>query len=278
MTLAAPAEQRKPDGERFAQLEHGLQIAQPGVGMVERLDLGAALQKLNIPSVSIALIDHGELAWARAFGRASTHTLYQAASMSKLVTAVAALRLVQQGGLDLDRNVNAELVSWHILESELTKEHPVTLRGLLSMTGGVGVPGYLGYAPRSPLPDLVQILDGAPPAKSPPVRVERVPGQSYAYSGGGYEIVQAIIEDRTRLKFAEAMRVFAVSAARHVGQLLRPAAPARDPRADSRRTFRERRRTLGRLARDAGASGRRAVVHADGPGQALDRRLSGIPR
>ncbi len=203
--LAAPAELRR-DRDRFAGLERGLEIAQPGGGIAARLDLGEALTKLNNPSVSIALIDHGELAWARAFGDASTRTLYQAASMSKLVTAVAALRLVQQHRLDLDRDVTAELVSWHLPASDLTEGHPVTLRGLLSMTGGVGVPGYLGYEPGAPLPGLGQILDGVPPANSRPVRVERVPGQAYAYSGGGYEIVQALIEDTTGRPFAEAMQ------------------------------------------------------------------------
>jgi CubicO group peptidase (beta-lactamase class C family) len=72
------------------------------------------------------------------------------------------------------------------------------------MTAGIGVPSYLGYQPGSPLPTLAQILNGTPPAKSPPVRVERIPGSAYVYSGGGYEIVQALIEDVTRLSFPQA--------------------------------------------------------------------------
>ena len=79
----------------------------------------------------------------------------------------------------------------------MSDSRPVTLRGLLSMTAGIGVPGYLGYAPGAPLPNLTQTLDGVPPANSPPVRVEAVPGRRYAYSGGGFEIVQAIIQDAT---------------------------------------------------------------------------------
>ena len=90
--------------------------------------------------MSIALIDHGTLAWARAFGDASVRTLYQAASMSKVVAAVAALRLVQQGSLGLDRDVNEALISWRLPASDLTNGHKVNLRGLLSMTGGVGYP------------------------------------------------------------------------------------------------------------------------------------------
>jgi CubicO group peptidase (beta-lactamase class C family) len=203
---AAPLAQQRPDSGP-AQIERGLEVAHPGSNATERLGLSEALRALKIPSVSVALIERGELAWAHAYGdSASIRTLYQAASLSKLVTAVAALRLVQQGRLDLDRNVDADLVSWRLPESDLARGHPVTLRGLLSMTGGIGVPGYLGYEPGSPLPRLMQILDGASPANSPPVRIEYVPGTRYAYSGGGYEILQALIQDTTHQSFHEALQ------------------------------------------------------------------------
>lgn len=146
------------------------------------------------------------LAWAHAWGDASTRTLYQAASLSKLVTAVAALRLVERKRLDLDRNVNDELTLWRVPDSVLTADHPVSLRGLLSMTAGIAVPGYVGYEPGAPLPTLAQILDGTPPANSPPVRVLHVSGSRYAYSGGGYEIVQALIEGKTPRSFGRALK------------------------------------------------------------------------
>jgi CubicO group peptidase (beta-lactamase class C family) len=188
-------------------LERSLEITRPGASVTEILDLTGALAALKIPSVSIAIIDHDRIVWARAFGAGATpSTLFQAASLSKLVTAVAALRLVQDGRLNLDRDVNAELTEWRVPPSDMTGSSPVTLRDLLSMTAGIGVPGYLGYAPGAPLPNLTQILDGIPPANSPPVRVEAVPGRRYAYSGGGYEIVQAIIQDATHQSFEVAMQ------------------------------------------------------------------------
>jgi len=153
----------------------------------------------------VALIENGTLSWSQTFGAKDNERIYQVASLSKLVTAVAALPLVERDALDLDRNVNDDLVRWRVPESALTENHPVTLRGLLSMTAGIGVPGYLGYEPGAPLPGLIQILDGAPPANSPPVRVEAAPGTRYAYSGGGYEIVQALIEDKTGLGFEDAV-------------------------------------------------------------------------
>jgi CubicO group peptidase (beta-lactamase class C family) len=163
-----------------------------------------AMRQMRVPSVSIALIHGGHIAWAKAYGDASIRTLYQAASLSKVVAAVAALRLVDAGKLGLDTDVEAALRSWHLPRSPLTRFHPVTLRGLLSMTGGINVPGYSGYPRGAAVPDLRQILDGTMPANSPPVRVERVPGSAYRYSGGGFEIVQALVEDATGQRFAEA--------------------------------------------------------------------------
>lgn len=210
--LAPPpisSQTRSAESIDASAIERGLDIEPPN-GSPETLDLGEALAKLNIPSVSIAIIDHNHLVWAGAYGDATAKTLYQAASISKLVTAVAALRLVQDGRLDLDADVNSQLTSWRIPETSLTRGHPVTLRGLLSMTGGIDVPGYVGYAPGSPLPSLDQILDGVPPANSPPVRATYQPGFRYLYSGGGYEIVQALIVDATRQSFADAMQNLAL--------------------------------------------------------------------
>jgi CubicO group peptidase (beta-lactamase class C family) len=221
IATATSVSAQQPSGPDPSRLEHGLEIVGVDTNAPQHLDLDQALQTLKIPSVSVALIDRGELAWARAYGGggASTRTLYQAASLSKLVAAVAAMRLVQQGRLDLDRDANEALSSWHIPDSELVRGHPVTLRGLLSMTGGIGVPGYPGYEPGTALPSLTQILDGVPPANSPPVRVEYVPGSRYAYSGGGYEIVQAIIQDATQKPFEEALQDLVLRPADMAGSL-----------------------------------------------------------
>src|SRR5919206_4587357 len=71
-------------------IEHGLEIPLEGSDTAQVLDLDEALRKLAIPSVSLALVDGRALSWARAYGPGiSTRTLYQAASLSKLVTAVA---------------------------------------------------------------------------------------------------------------------------------------------------------------------------------------------
>lgn len=172
------------------------------------------MTRYKVPGLGIAVIRKGRIAWAAGYGvrRAGTTeavsalTLFQAASISKPVAATAALRLVQEGRLHLDDDVNRSLGSWKVPRNPHATRVPVTLRALLSHTGGVTVPGFRGYARGEALPTLDQVLDGSPPANSPPVRVDQDPGTGYRYSGGGYQIVQRLIEDVTDAPFEEVVR------------------------------------------------------------------------
>ena len=175
-------------------------------GEERHVTLDEALTLLNVPSASIALIDEGRIAFARAYGQDATpETLYQAASLSEFVAAIGAMRLVENGALKLDEDVNETLTAWKVAANEFDSTHKVTLRGLLSMTGGIGVPGFVGYEVGAP-PTLTQILDGASPANSPPVTVIAVPGSAYHYSGGGYEIAEALMQDAAGKPFPQLMR------------------------------------------------------------------------
>ncbi len=176
-------------------------------GEERHVSLDEALKLLDIPSASLALIDEGRIAFANAYGKDATpDTVYQAASLSKFVAAIGAMRLIEDGTLDLDQDVNDKLTSWRVPSNGLDATHKVILRGLLSMTGGIGVPGFLGYEAGAPLPSLRQILDGVPPANSPPVTVIAVPGSAYHYSGGGYEIAEALMRDATGKPFLQLMQ------------------------------------------------------------------------
>ena len=170
------------------------------------------MRRLHVPGVSIALIRNGKIAWARGYGVAfeggpaiTPATLFQAASISKPVTAMAALRLAERGALDLDADINTVLTSW-TLPPAAAGDARVTARQLLSHTAGTGVSGFPGYAADKPVPTLVQVLDGAPPASTKPVRIESAPGAEWHYSGGGYSIVQQALIDRTRQPFDVLLR------------------------------------------------------------------------
>jgi CubicO group peptidase (beta-lactamase class C family) len=126
--------------------------------------------------------------------------------VTKSITAAVTLRLVQDGVLDLDRNVNEYLKSWKVPDNEFTREEKVTIRRLLSHSAGLSVHGFRGYAEGEPVPSILETLEGKSPANNAPVRVEAEPGWGYQYSGGGYTLLQLLIEEVTGKRLADVSR------------------------------------------------------------------------
>lgn len=169
------------------------------------------MQQHHVPGVSIAVIKHYQLAWAGGFSLANIATqqavtpatLFQAGSISKPITAMAALQAVQDGKLSLDKNINQYLTFWKIPENQFTRSAPVTLRNLLDHSAGMTVHGFLGYAKGKRLPSLIDVLNGTPPANSPAVRVVATPGTQFNYSGGGYTVIQQALMDVYQQPFSQ---------------------------------------------------------------------------
>jgi CubicO group peptidase (beta-lactamase class C family) len=174
--------------------------------------LAERMRHYNVPGVSIALIQDGRIAWARGYGvldatsriPVTPKTLFQAASLSKPVTAMAVLRLADQGKLSLTVPVNSLLGSWKLPEGPFTAK--VTLERILSHSAGLTVGGFSGYPPGAVLPTLVDILNGRPPANNKPVRADVEPGTVFRYSGGGYEVAQQILSDVAGQPFSGLMQ------------------------------------------------------------------------
>lgn len=175
--------------------------------------LDERLKKFAVPGLSIAVIQDGRIVWAKGYGLADVDankpvtaaTLFQAGSISKPVAAMGALTLVEDGKLSLDRDINASLKSWKVPSNAFTQKTPVTLEELLSHTAGLTVHGFPGYAAGAPVPTVVQVLDGTPPANTAPVRVDLAPGTQYRYSGGGYTVAQLAMSDVTGEAFPKFM-------------------------------------------------------------------------
>jgi CubicO group peptidase (beta-lactamase class C family) len=167
----------------------------------------------NIPGVSVAVFDDHRVLWAKGYGvtdvgtnkPVNEKTLFVAGSISKPLAVMGALRLVQEGKLSLDENINTYLVSWKLPENEFTESEKVTLRRIMSHSAGLTVHGFGGYAQGQPVPTLVQVLDGAAPANSAPIRVDTVPGKTWRYSGGGTTIMQQAMIDVEGKPFPEIM-------------------------------------------------------------------------
>ena len=122
-------------------------------------------------------------------------TVFQAASISKTLTAWGVMRLVEQGALELDAPVGRYLTRWQLPPSPYNHDG-VTIRRLLSHTAGLSLHGYPGIAPEQPLPTLEESLSGGHPGAED-VRVVSEPGTTYAYSGGGYTLLQLVVEEVT---------------------------------------------------------------------------------
>jgi len=180
----------------------------PAMSLLERM------KHHKVPGVSVAVINNGKVEWEKGYGvseagsqdSVTSQTLFQAASISKPVTAFGALRLVEQEKLVLDDPVNDRLVTWKIPDNAFTKQEKVTLRRLLTHTAGLTVHGFPGYTVNEEQPTIVEILDGQKPANTPPIRVDQVPGSGWRYSGGGYTVAQLLINDVTGQPFAEWMK------------------------------------------------------------------------
>ncbi|MBN6100644.1 serine hydrolase [Xanthomonas sp. CFBP 8703] len=177
------------------------------------LSLREQMDALHVPGVSIAVIHGGRVDWAKGYGVTAAdgapvdaRTLFQAGSVSKPVAAMAALKLVQDKRLALDAPVNALLKTWKLPDSVYTRDHPVTLRQLLSHSAGTSVHGFDGYAQGAAVPTLQQVLDGQAPANSAPVVVDAPVGERYRYSGGGYTVMQQLLIDVGGKPFPDLLR------------------------------------------------------------------------
>jgi CubicO group peptidase (beta-lactamase class C family) len=169
-------------------------------GSDAHLQLAERMAFYKVPAVSIAVVHEGRLVRAEAWGlvragareRVTPETLFQAASLSKPVTAAGFLR----SDIDLDAPANTLLRSWKIPNGDA-----ITPAHLLSHSAAMTVGGFPGYEPGKELPTTPQILDGIAPANTRAIRVDGKIGVEVSYSGGGYVVLQQLLEDVTQQPF-----------------------------------------------------------------------------
>lgn len=171
------------------------------------------LDRMNyykVPGLSIAVIKDYKIDWAKGYGLAdttqktpvTTETMFSAGSISKFLMAVTALKMVEQGKIELEKPINNYLTSWKIADNDFTKKTPVTLRMLLSHSAGTSQSSYFGFNPKQPLPTIVEILSGAKISETRPVVVNSEPNAAFRYSGGGSMIAQLALMDVSKQSFS----------------------------------------------------------------------------
>ena len=197
----APAADDSSPASMMARIEN---VQSPNRQGLDGYTLRQVMERFRVPGVSVAVIKDFEIHWAKGYGVADVeagaavenNTLFQAASISKPVAAMAVVRAVQDGRFSLDDDVNTILKSWRLPDSEFTRGHPVTPRALLSHTSGLGDGfGFPGYHPSARRPTVVEILNGSKPSNVGPVLMERPPFTAFKYSGGGVTVMQLAMID-----------------------------------------------------------------------------------
>jgi CubicO group peptidase (beta-lactamase class C family) len=183
-------------------------------GLVQAVEDAArqALASSTTPGLAVALVHHGRLIWAAGYGVAdrttgqpvTATTRFQAASLSKPVTAWGVLRLVESGRIGLDEPIVGHLRRWRPPASPFDADG-LTVRRLLSHTAGLSVHGYVGQRADRPLPSIVASLSGKT-GDGFPVELLEAPGQRWLYSGGGYSLAQLLVEQLTGRPFTDYMQ------------------------------------------------------------------------
>jgi CubicO group peptidase (beta-lactamase class C family) len=161
--------------------------------------------------VAIALLTRDQVAGEFYIGAADAvnrETVFPVASMSKWVTAVGVMQLVRDGKIDLDAPVARYLTRWTLPAGQFDNSG-VTTRRLLSHTAGLtdGL-GFGDYRLDEQLPTLEESLRAPRASSGQPtaIAVGHEPGSRWQYSGGGYLILQLLIEEVSKQPFADFMR------------------------------------------------------------------------
>lgn len=166
----------------------------------------------HVGSIAMALIEDGVVHEEYLFSlddSVNRHTAFQVASLSKWVAAWGVMSLVDKGVLDLDAPVSKYLTRWQLPKGEFNNNE-VTIRLLLSHTAGLtdGL-GYSGFPPGMAVQSLEESLtraSDASPGADGAVKVGIKPGSKWLYSGGGYTLLQLLVEEVSGKSFQEYMK------------------------------------------------------------------------
>lgn len=166
----------------------------------------ALMKKYDIPGVSIALVQKGEISWSQAYGYADLNagrkmtvdTYCRVQSISKSVTAWGVMKLVEQGKVDLDVPVEQYFNNWEFPESEFSVEK-VTIRQLLSLTAGMPLGNITQrFSPEEETPSIIESL-------SKEAVLIQEPGKSFYYSNVSINLLELLIEEVSGRDFEEYM-------------------------------------------------------------------------
>ena len=181
----------------------------------KNLDIYKRMDCYKVHGLSITKINNGDIEDSQGFGfleggtnnKVNVNSIFNSCSISKLATSMLALKLVDNGVLNLDENVNDRLTSWKVPENDLTQTKKVTLRHLLSHQGGFIDPdkSFGEYNSNDGIPSILDLLEGRKSYYPEVAKVKFEPGSDFVYSDLGYCIIEQLIEDVTKKPFKTLM-------------------------------------------------------------------------
>lgn len=199
---------------RKSQLETGIRGQVKFMGESENLSsITSKMSAYNIPALSLAVIHQGEIEWTDIYQNANLAeeelnctSIFQAASLSKPVTFLAAMRMHAAGEIDLDEDIATYLKDYALPPGQQTADNPVTFRNIFAHTSGITAGGYEGYGRDLGLPSDLDILRGSAGVNSPAIEVITSPNEALAYSGGAYTLAEVAIQDIYEAEFSNVMK------------------------------------------------------------------------
>ncbi|MGN1400623.1 MAG: serine hydrolase domain-containing protein [Bacillus sp. (in: firmicutes)] len=185
---------------------------------LKNINVEDKMEYYNVNGLSITLFEKGQISGIENFGllevksdrKVNDNSIFSACSISKFLTGMIAIKVLEEGLLDLDENVNERLLTWKVPENEYTKNKKVTLRNLLSHQSGIKDPegSFSELNSDIGLPSIVELLEGKSHYCKIPIEVQVEPESEFHYSDAGYCIIQQLIEDVTKKPFYQVASEF----------------------------------------------------------------------
>lgn len=182
---------------------------------LKNINIVERMKHYNVPGLSIALFENGQIIGTENYGllevesvrKVNENSIFSACSISKFLTGMLAMKLIEEGLLDLDEDVNERRVSWKVQENDFTKNKKVTLRNLLSHQSGIKDPegSFSELNSKIGIPSMVELLEGETPYCTVPIEVKCEPESEFHYSDAGFCIIQQLIEEVTEKPFHQVM-------------------------------------------------------------------------
>lgn len=182
--------------------------------ILKNINIEERMKHYNVQGLSFTILCGGEIVGTENFGllevgsnrKINEDSIFSACSVSKFLTGILSMKLVEDGLLDLDVNVNENLVSWKVPENNFTQNKKVTLRNLLSHQSGIKDPecSFSELNSKGGVPSMVELLEGKTLYCKTPIDVKCEPESEFQYSDAGFCIIQQLIEDVTKKPFHQA--------------------------------------------------------------------------